>query len=149
MATLLSISDFAEIELWKSLENIPDLPGGGQLLDYDNDPVNNYLLEGDRHYKKLVAEFGVAEADLFSPITEKVKCKLISWVSYCIARDAQEGKSIPLYGNVQEDKIDWYKVKKEDFYREYESCRVNAGDFGTIEDPGRFTLSIGKVLRTS
>lgn len=149
MATLLSISDFAEIELWKSLENISELPGGGDLTDYDGDPVNNYLLEGDRHYKKLVAEFGIAEEDLFDPITEQVKCKLVAWVSYCIARDAQEGKPIPLYDNIQEDKIDWYKVKKEDFYREYEACRVNAGDFGTIEDPGRFTLSIGKVSRTS
>ena len=74
MATLLSIRDFAEIELWKSLENIPELPSGGQLTDYDGDPVNNYLLEGDRHYRVLVSEFGIDEADLITPINEKV-CK--------------------------------------------------------------------------
>ena len=115
MATLLSISDFTETELWNVLDIIPVLPGGGNLTDYDGDDVNNYLLEGDRHFRRLAEEFGVDEADWTSPITEKMKCKLVSWVSYCIMRDQQEGLAIPLYNDIQENRIEWFKQKKEDY----------------------------------
>jgi len=149
MATLLSVGDFVEVEFWTMLSDVSKLPDGSDLLDYDNDPVNNYLKEGDTKYRKFVSEFGVEEADLTSPITANVKCKLIAWVSYCICRDAQEGKGIPLYNDVQEDKIDWWKQKKEDYFNEYNSCRINASDLGTVEDGGRFTMAIGKIKRTS
>jgi hypothetical protein len=149
MATLLSVGDFVEKEFWTMLDPISVLPNSDNLLDYDDDPVNNYLKEGDTKYRKFVSEFGVEEANLTTPITANVKCKLIAWVGYCICRDAQEGKGIPLYSDVQEDKIDWWKIKKQDYYAEYNSCKINASDLGTVEDGGRFTMAIGKVKRTS
>jgi len=149
MATLLSVGDFVEKEFWTMLNPISVLPDETNLLDYDNDPVNNYLKEGDTKYRKFVSEFGVAEGDLTSPITPNVKCKLIAWVGYCICRDAQEGKAIPLYNDIQEDKIDWWKTKKQDYFAEYNACKINASDLGTVEDGGRFTMAIGKVKRTS
>jgi len=149
MATLLSVGDFVEVEFWTMLSDVSKLPDDTDLLDYDGDPVNNYLKEGDTKYRKFVAEFGVAEENLTTPISPKVKCNLIAWVGYCICRDAQEGKSIPLYNDAQEDKIDWWQTKKKDYLSEYESCTINASDLGTVEDGGRFTIAIGKIKRTS
>lgn len=149
MATLLSVGDFVEEELWTMLDPVSVLPSGSDLTDYDDDPVNTYLKEGDTKYLKFVSEFGIAETDLISPIKANVKCKLIAWVGYCICRDAQEGKGIPLHDDITEDKIDWWKQKKEDYLAEYNSCNITASDFGTVDDGGRFTMSIGKIKRTS
>ena len=150
MATLLSISDFPEQEFWTMLSKIPTLPSGDSLTDYDGDDVNNYLLEGDRKYRVLASEYNVASDNYKTPITENVKQKLIYWVSYCICRDAQEGKAIPMYNNIDPNKVDWWKIKKEDYLSLYESINITAEDIAEeLEDDTNYNLSVSTIMRTS
>jgi len=150
MATLLSVGDFPEEEFWTMVSETKKLPDLTDLLDYEGDPCNNYLKEGDTKYFVLADEFNVAEANLLSPISRKMKTKLVYWVSYCICRDAQEGKSIPLYDNKQEDKIDWWRVKKEDYLSLYNSLDLVATDIAIeVDDTVNSSMSVCTISRTS
>jgi len=150
MATLLSVGDFPEEEFWTMLSETKILPNGNDLLDYDSVAVNNYLKEGDTKYYLFLDEFNIDEDNVLTPLTFKVKTKLVYWVSYCICRDAQEGKAIPLYDNRQEDKIDWWKVKKEDYWTLYNSIELLDSDLAEeIDDTINGSLSIATISRTS
>jgi len=150
MATLLSVGDFPEEEFWTMVSETKKLPSGSSLLDYDGIACNNYLKEGDTKYFVLADEFNVAEANLLSPISRKMKTKLVYWVSYCICRDAQDGKAIPLFDNKQEDKIDWWKVKKEDYLSLYNSVELVASDVAIeVDDTVNSSQSVCTISRTS